>query len=86
MTSQISVCMVRDVRARIIAFRVPMSAFSVQQQNPRTIKGSKTYIGSEPSLVKLVGKRTSTNAVTGSGSKVNVNPRRGETKRVGDSG
>ena len=33
MTSQIAVCIERDVRTRIVAFRVPMSTFSPQRQN-----------------------------------------------------
>ena len=68
--------------------RIPcsMSAFSVQQQNPRTIQGSRTYIVSEPSLVKLVRKRMSANAAMGRGSKANQNPSRAETNCVGRSG
>jgi len=85
MTGQAAVCTERDVRARIIALHVPMP-LSVSNGKPRNREGSRTYIGSEPSLVKLVGKRTSTNAATGSGSKVNQNPTHGETNHVGDSG
>jgi len=34
MTGQIAVCIERDVRGRIVAFRVPIPAFSLQQQDP----------------------------------------------------
>ena len=38
-TCQIAVCVERDVHARLIAFCVPMSAFSVQQQKHTSNKG-----------------------------------------------
>ena len=59
-----------------------MSALTAK---PTKIEGPRTYIASEISLVKLVGKCTST-AATMSGSKVNRNPRRGETNRMAHSG
>jgi len=66
---------------------IPCSFIRFQSRtvNPTNIEGPKTYIVSETSLVKLVGKCTST-AATVSGSKGNHNPRRGETNRVAHSG
>ena len=84
MTGRIAVCIERDVCARIVAFRVPMSAF---RPNGKTtnIEGPRTYIASKLSLFKLFGKCTPI-AATVSGSKVNCNPRRDETNRVAHNG
>ena len=79
-------CLYRARRTRS-NIRIPSSyvRFQSPTAEPTDIEVSKTYKAPEPSLVKLVGKRTSASAGTGSGFKVNWNPRRGETNRVGDS-
>ena len=57
--------------------RIPCPYLHAQSPtaNPTGIEGSRTYITPEPSPVKLVGKRTSTVAAAGSGSKGQIRGR-----------
>ena len=74
MIFKISICVERDLRAGIGAFRVTYLHNQSPTANPTGIEGSRTYIALEPPPFGLVGKHTST--AVGAGSWVQGSSRR----------